>query len=169
MASYSPIKSIRKWPKFDPAVKMTLRDPTFFCQSSPLIYTGTFSSNYMYVMFTYVFLFAMVFLKGIGANNRFRDWSCGVIKNTAVLLTPGLIDTAGSDPAVSLTPRNPNFSNDYLDFFGEYVAICERALAPESRPVGGLFDEKTEGRNCRDTVPLTENNLITQGGCKQIK
>jgi hypothetical protein len=49
MASYSPRTSIRRSPKFD---------PTFFCQSSPLIFT--FSSNSMYVMFTYVFPFAMV-------------------------------------------------------------------------------------------------------------
>jgi hypothetical protein len=32
---------------------------------------------------------------------------------------------------VSLTPRNPNFKNDYLDFLGEYEAICEKALARE--------------------------------------
>jgi hypothetical protein len=39
-----------------------------------------------------------------------------------------------SDPAVALTPRNPNFSNHYLDFLGEYEAICETALARESEP-----------------------------------
>jgi hypothetical protein len=33
-----------------------------------------------------------------------------------------------SDPAVSLIPRNRNFSNDYLDFLGEYEAICETNL-----------------------------------------
>jgi hypothetical protein len=41
-----------------------------------------------------------------------------------------------------LTPRNPNFANDYFDFLGEYEAICETALALESEPKGGLFDEK---------------------------
>jgi hypothetical protein len=49
------------------------------------------------------------------------------------------------DPAVSLRPRNPNFAIDDLDFLGEYEAICETALARESRPYGGLFDEKTRG------------------------
>jgi hypothetical protein len=29
------------------------------------------------------------------------------------------------------------------------------ALAPESGPMEGLIDEKTEGRKSRDTVPLT--------------
>jgi hypothetical protein len=33
---------------------------TYFDKSSPLIFT--FSSNYMYVMFIYVFIFAMVSL-----------------------------------------------------------------------------------------------------------
>jgi hypothetical protein len=41
-----------------------------------------------------------------------------------------------SEPAVSLTPQNLNFSNNYLDFLGEYEAICETALAPESGPKG---------------------------------
>jgi hypothetical protein len=36
-----------------------------------------------------------------------------------------------SDSAV---PLNPNFLNDYLDFLGEYEAICETVLAPESGP-----------------------------------
>jgi hypothetical protein len=33
-------------------------------------------------------------------------------------------------------------SNDYLNFFGEYEAIIDTALVPESGPKGGLFDEK---------------------------
>jgi hypothetical protein len=39
-----------------------------------------------------------------------------------------------SDPAVSLTLWYPNFSKDYLDFLGEYEAIRETALPPESGP-----------------------------------
>jgi hypothetical protein len=35
------------------------------------------------------------------------------------------------------------FSNDYLDFLCEYETICETALAPESGPWWGIFDEKT--------------------------
>jgi hypothetical protein len=35
-----------------------------------------------------------------------------------------------------------DLSNDYLDFLGEYKAICETALARESGPFGRLFDEK---------------------------
>jgi hypothetical protein len=45
----------------------------------------------------------------------------------------------GSDRAVSLSP---NFANVYLDFLGEYEAICETALAHELGPKGGLFDGK---------------------------
>jgi hypothetical protein len=44
----------------DPAVSMTPRDQTFFVRVPLLIFM--FFSNYMYVMFTYVFLFAMVSL-----------------------------------------------------------------------------------------------------------
>jgi hypothetical protein len=40
----------------------------------------------------------------------------------------------GSDPVVSMTPMNPNFANDYLEYLGEYEAICEAALARESGP-----------------------------------
>jgi hypothetical protein len=47
-----------------------------------------------------------------------------------------------SDPPVWLTPRNQNFSNDYLDFLDGYEAICDMVLAPESEPYGGFFDEK---------------------------
>jgi hypothetical protein len=35
---------------------------------------------------------------------------------------------------IPLTPRNPKFSNDYLDFLGKYEAICETAIALESGP-----------------------------------
>jgi hypothetical protein len=37
---------------------------------------------------------------------------------------------------------------------GEFEAIFETALAHESGPYGGLFDEKNRGRKSRDTVPL---------------
>jgi hypothetical protein len=40
-----------------------------------------------------------------------------------------------------LTLWNPNFSNDYLDFLGEYEANAEAALDPGSGPYGGLSDE----------------------------
>jgi hypothetical protein len=51
-----------------------------FCQSSPLIFK--FSSNYMFVMFSYLFIsFCYGFpLKGMRANNRFCEGSRGVIK-----------------------------------------------------------------------------------------
>jgi hypothetical protein len=59
-----------------------------------------------------------------------------------------IIDIAWSDLAVSLTPRSPNFSNNYLNILDEYKAICETV-----GPKGGLFDKKnTEGRKSRDTV-----------------
>jgi hypothetical protein len=79
----------------------------------------------------------------MGANNRFRKWSQGAIKNPAVSLTAlnpvplynwdyvifyknehvgsrGVIDTGNS--------------KDCLDFIGEYETICEAALAPASGP-----------------------------------
>jgi hypothetical protein len=45
-------------------------------------------------------------------------------------------------------------SNDYLEFLGDFEAICETALVSESGPQGVLIDEKTEGRKSRDTAPL---------------
>jgi hypothetical protein len=63
------------------------RSIPLFCQSSSMI--CTFSRNYKYVMFTYLLLFCYGFpLKGMGANNSFREWSCGVMKDSAVSLTP---------------------------------------------------------------------------------
>jgi hypothetical protein len=44
--------------------------------------------------------------------------------------------------AVSLTPH----------------AEFKKSLARESRTQGVLFDEKTEGRKSRDTVPLMKNS-----------
>jgi hypothetical protein len=70
----------------------------------------------------------------------------------------GLIETAGSDTAVSWRPRNPNFTKDYLDFINEYEAICETALARESGPYGGLFDEKIACQKSCDTVYLSEQS-----------
>jgi hypothetical protein len=55
----------------------------------------------------------------------------------------GVIEAAGFDSAVSMTPRDLNFTNDYLNFLGEYETTCESALARESGPLGGLFYEKT--------------------------
>jgi hypothetical protein len=64
------------------------------------------------------------------------------------------------NPAVSLTPRIPNFSNDYLDFLGEYEAICETALAPESEPYrGDCLMKKTDGRKYRGTALSTNKKL----------
>jgi hypothetical protein len=37
---------------------------------------------------------------------------------------------------------------------GEFEAGFEKALVRESGAQGVLFDEKTEGRKSRDTVPL---------------
>jgi hypothetical protein len=41
----------------------------------------------------------------------------------------------------------------------EYEAICETTSVRESGPYGGLFDDKTEGRKSRVTVPLIENKF----------
>jgi hypothetical protein len=62
----------------------------------------------MWCLLMYLFLLWFP-LKGKGANNRFREWS------------HGLIDTAGSDPAVSLTPR---------DTTGSALAVSMTPLNP---------------------------------------
>jgi hypothetical protein len=45
------------------------------------------------------------------------------------------------------TPRKPYISNNYLNILGEFEAIFETALAHESGPLGGLFDEKSRVEN----------------------
>jgi hypothetical protein len=78
----------------------------------------------------------------MGANNSICEWSRGVIKY----------------PAVSLTKRNVNFSNDYLDFLSEYEAICEMALAHGS---GGIvWGKKPEGQKSHDTVPINISKTV---------
>jgi hypothetical protein len=57
----------------------------------------------------------------------------------------GIIDTAVSDPVVSLTPQNPNFSNNYLNFLGKCVAICEMASGCELGPLGCWLMKKNLG------------------------
>jgi hypothetical protein len=39
-------------------------------------------------------------------------------------------------------------------YLGEFEAEFKKALARESGAQGVLFDEKTEGRKSRDTIPL---------------
>jgi hypothetical protein len=41
-----------------------------------------------------------------------------------------LYETAEAASAVSNGPRKPYISSNYLDFLGEYEAICETALGP---------------------------------------
>jgi hypothetical protein len=49
----------------------------------------------------------------------------------------------------------------YLEYLGEFEAICKTALAREAglyKLVGwGLLDEKIEDRKSRDFVPLNRN------------
>jgi hypothetical protein len=63
----------------------------------------------------------------------------------------GLYQSVEAASAVYMRPRKPYISNNYLDFLGEFEAIFETALAHESGPYGGLFDE---------TKPRVEN-LVT--------
>jgi hypothetical protein len=46
----------------------------------------------------------------------------------------GLIETAEAASTVSLRPLKPTISNDYLEFLGDFEAICEMALAPDPWP-----------------------------------
>jgi hypothetical protein len=41
-----------------------------------------------------------------------------------------------------------------FEYLREFEFIFEKALAPLSGAQDGRFDEKTEGRKSRDTVPL---------------
>jgi hypothetical protein len=58
--------------------------------------------------------------------------------------------TAEAASAASLKPRKPTISNDHLEFFGEFEAICKTALAVNQGPRGGggwLIDKK-RGKIC---------------------
>jgi hypothetical protein len=46
------------------------------------------------------------------------------------------------------------FAFENRSYLGEFEAEFKRALGRESGAQGVLFDEKTEGRKSRDTVPL---------------
>jgi hypothetical protein len=101
---------MRKSPKSVPAVLMISRDPNFFVRVPHLILT--FSNNYRYVMFTYVFVFSMVSLER-ETNIRFCEDSRGLTYRSR-----GLIDTAGSDPAAS---RRQTISLINRIFFTKFV------------------------------------------------
>jgi hypothetical protein len=47
-------------------------------------------------------------------------------------------------------------------YLGEFEAEFKKALARESGAQGVLFDEKTEGRKSRDTVPLIPSVLLVR-------
>jgi hypothetical protein len=55
---------------------------------------------------------------------------------------------------VSLRPLKQTISNDYLEFLGDFEAICKTALAPESGSKGGLFDEKNRGSKISRHCPF---------------
>jgi hypothetical protein len=83
------------------------------CTSSPLIFM--FSSNYLYVMFTYVFLWSP--LKGMTVNNR-SHWN-----NKSRFC--GCIETAESYSVVLLKPQNQlprrlMISNNYQKFHRKF-------------------------------------------------
>jgi hypothetical protein len=69
----------------------------------------------------------------------------------------GVIDTACTVHAVSLTPHDKYvtaiFAFENQSYLGEFEAEFKKAR--ESGAQGVLFDEKTEGRKSRDTVPLS--------------
>jgi hypothetical protein len=115
-------------------------DPAGKNQSSTLIFT--YSSNHIYVMFTYFFSFSygfplndpiIIFANDPMVSSQRSQWGHGIFNKNFDVGSRGIIDTAGSDsygiidtavsdPAVSLTPRNLNVANDYLNFLGEYEA-----------------------------------------------
>jgi hypothetical protein len=112
--------------------------------SSPLIFM--ISSNYQYVMFTYVFFCCRIPLEELRANNRFHEGLRGVIKDSAVslrLLNPlqpshwnrrirfgSLIETAESASAVSLRLLNrlPQSHWDSQISFRSVIAPAEAKL-----------------------------------------
>jgi hypothetical protein len=54
------------------------------------------------------------------------------------------------------TPRRFSSSN-LIEYFCEFESTCKTVLAHESGDPGVQFNEKTEGRKSRDTVPLKFN------------
>jgi hypothetical protein len=48
-------------------------------------------------------------------------------KSMRKLLNSSLIETAKSDPTVSIETAGSELSNDYLDFLGDYGDICKMA------------------------------------------
>jgi hypothetical protein len=62
---------------------------------------------------------------------------------------------------MSLTPH-AQFLRSKIDHISANSKQIKKALARESGAQGVLFDEKTEGRKSRDTVPLS-TNIKTNG------
>jgi hypothetical protein len=56
------------------------------------------------------------------------------------------------------------FAFENHSYLGEYEAEFKKALARESGAQGVLFDEKTEGRKSRETVPLNVSTLPSISG-----
>jgi hypothetical protein len=89
----------------------------------------------------------------------------------------GVIDTACTMHAVALIPharcmqQNMTtactiFAFENRSYLGEFEAEFKKALASESGAQGVLFDEKTEGRKSRDTVPLNiKMTIVVAVGC----
>jgi hypothetical protein len=174
MASYSPRKSILK------STKLTAGSD-IFCQSSPL--TFTFYSLYVCNVYLFIYLCYGFPLKGMRANKRFHAGSGGVIKISAVSLTPRdrILRSAESDSAVSLRIRNHTKCTVQVrsrglnetaeidpavslrprnpNFANDYLDFLgEHEAICETALARELFDEKTEGQKSRDTVPLKGNH-----------
>jgi hypothetical protein len=56
--------------------------------------------------------------------------------------------------------KKVDFYDFRLDFLGEFEAIFETALAHESGPYGGLFDEKNRGSKISWHCPF--NNIVKE-------
>jgi hypothetical protein len=70
-----------------------------------------------------------------------------------------------SDTAVSLRPRDHNFANDYLNFLGEYEAICEKVLARESGPMRDCFmKKKNRGSKISWHCPFNTTSVLLLSG-----
>jgi hypothetical protein len=64
--------------------------------------------------------------------------------------------------AVTLTPHARFVASENRSYLGEFEAEFKMALDRESGAQEVLFDEKTEGRKSRDTVPLSKACYTTE-------
>jgi hypothetical protein len=75
-------------------------------------------------------------------------------KSKIFFSTPLYAARRGVDSALCGIARSRFSSSNLVEDLHEFESICKTVLAHESGDPGVQFNEKTEGRKSRDTVPL---------------